>query len=72
MNFQVLTNEQINRIHAASIRILETVGVRIPHATVREKFRQAKAEVDESDEMVKIPEHLVMDSLGKAGKSFCV
>jgi len=72
MNFQVLTNEQINRIHAASIKILETVGVRIPHTTVREKFKQVKAEVDESAEMVKIPEHLVIDSLNKAGKSFCV
>ncbi len=72
MKFQVLTDEQINRIHAASIRILETVGVRIAHTEILTKFKQAGAEVDESVELVKIPEHLVMDSLERSGKNFCV
>ena len=72
MRFQVLTDEQLRRVHTASIEILETVGVRISHTEALERFKQASAEVDESAELVKIPEHLVVDSLEKAGKTFCV
>ena len=72
MRFHVLTDEQLRRIHAASIEILETVGVRVSHREILRKLRQSGAQVDESAESAKIPEHLVMDSLEKAGKSFCV
>lgn len=72
MNFQVLNDKQVNQIHSASIRVLETVGIRVPHKTILERFKQAGADVDESAELVKIPENLVMSSLKKAGKSFCI
>lgn len=70
MRFQFLTDEQLRRVHTASIEILETVGVRISHTEALERLKQASAEVDKSAELVKIPEHLVMDSLEKAGKTF--
>jgi len=72
MEIRVLTDKQIGQIHGASIKVLETVGVRVSHPEVLEKFRHAGAEVDESTESVKIPERLVMDSLEKAGKTFCI
>ena len=59
MEFKVLTDKQIAQIHNASIRILETIGVRISHKEVLKKFKEAGADVDESKETVKIPEKLV-------------
>ena len=72
MKFEVLTNKQIEQIHRASIKILETIGVRVSHKEVLERLQQNGAEVDKAAESAKIPERLVMDSLEKAGKDFCV
>ena len=70
MQLNILTEAQIAKIHAASMEILRTVGVRIPHPEMRQRFRAAGAGVDEATELVKIPESLVMDSLAQAGKTF--
>jgi len=32
MNLAVLKDTEVHRLHAASIEILETIGVEIPHA----------------------------------------
>jgi trimethylamine--corrinoid protein Co-methyltransferase len=72
MEFKVLTDKQIAQIHNASIRILETIGVRISHKDVLQKFKEAGADVDESKETVKIPERLVMESIEKTGKTFTI
>lgn len=70
MHLSVLTDNQIRMIHDASIEILNTIGVRIPHEKMRQLFLDAGAEVDEQAELVKIPENLVMVSLESAGKTF--
>jgi len=41
MILSVLTDDQIRRIHGASLRILATVGVRIPHAEMRRLLHEA-------------------------------
>ena len=38
MEFSVLDDEQIRRLHKASLEILRTVGVRVPHPEVRRLF----------------------------------
>ncbi len=70
--FQILTEEEIQQIHKVSVRVLETVGVRISHAEALGRFKAAGAEVNESSQIVKIPEKLIMESLTKAGKQFCL
>jgi trimethylamine--corrinoid protein Co-methyltransferase len=72
MEFQVLTNKQIEQIHNASIRILETIGIRISHKEIMQRFKEVGASVDESRESVKIPERLMMESIEKTGKTFCI
>jgi trimethylamine--corrinoid protein Co-methyltransferase len=67
---RVLTEEQLTKLHDASLEILDTVGVRIPHAEMRALFRQAGAVVDDASALVKIPAHLVMRCLARAGKTF--
>ncbi len=70
MRLTVLSDDQVNRIHDASLEILSTIGVRIPHPEMRRLFREAGAEVDESAEVVRIPEILVWRCLESAGKTF--
>ena len=70
MTFTVLTEGQISRIHDASLQILRTIGVRIPHPQMRRLFEEAGAQVDENTEVVRIPERVVEACLGTAGKQF--
>lgn len=70
MKLSILHDGQLDRLHAASLEILRTVGVRIPHAEMRRRFRDADAVVDDTTEIVRIPESLVEQALQSAGKAF--
>jgi len=70
MQLSMLSKAQIGRIHDASLSLLLAPGVRIPHADMRRRFREAGAEVDDDAALVKIPEHLVVWALEQAGKTF--
>jgi len=70
MRLTLLSENDVDRIHAASLSILSTIGVRIPHAEMRRLFRAAGARVDEAEEVVHIPESLVWSCLESAGKRF--
>ena len=72
MILTVLDNAQVDTLHRASLRILGEIGVLVPHADMRARFRDAGAAVDEAAARVRIPEALVMRSLDQAGKSFTV
>lgn len=67
---KVLAENQIKRIHEASLAILKRVGVVVPHRELLERFAASGAEVDLAKQLVKIPEELVMRCLGQAGKQF--
>jgi trimethylamine--corrinoid protein Co-methyltransferase len=68
----VLTNEQILRIHDASLAILERVGVHVPHPEILSRFADAGAKVDRAAGRVRIPPDLVARSLDRAGKQFTI
>ena len=70
MRLTVLGEQQLERLHCASLEILRTVGVRIPHPQMRSLFRDAGADVDDVAQLVKIPASLVDRSLDHAGKAF--
>lgn len=70
MRVQLLSPEQIDRIHAASLAILERTGVHVPHPEVLSRFADAGANVDHAAQRVRIPPDLVMRSLETAGKAF--
>ena len=69
-HFQVLSQEEIERIHAASMSILAEVGIKVSYKTARELFRQAGAQVDEETFAVKIPEQLVRWAVDQAPEQF--
>ncbi|MBN1628307.1 MAG: trimethylamine methyltransferase family protein [Thermoleophilia bacterium] len=70
MKLNVLTDNQIRRLHEASLHILEKVGVRVPHPEVRRRFEEAGALVE--GERVSMPEAVVTRCLEGAGKSFTI
>ena len=63
---EILTEEQINNIHQASLKIIEETGMRILYDEGREIFKAAGAQVDEETMMVKIDRGLLMESIEKA------
>jgi trimethylamine--corrinoid protein Co-methyltransferase len=69
---QALNPEQIRRLHSASLRILERVGVEVPHPDILQRFADAGATVDFPRRRVRIPGSLVERLLAQAGKTFAI
>jgi trimethylamine--corrinoid protein Co-methyltransferase len=68
--FEVLSGQEVERIHAASMEVLATVGVKVEWKTARELFRQAGADVDDGGQCVRIPEELVRWAVEQAPEQF--
>ncbi len=64
--FTVLSQEEIERIHAASMEVLATVGVKVDWGPAREIFGEAGADVDDEAQCVRIPEKLVRWAVDQA------
>ena len=64
--FQLLSKEQKERIHLASLKILEKVGVMIQSDTALKLVANGGADVDMNKKIAHIPQHLVNESLVKA------
>lgn len=70
MKVKLLTDNQIIKIHQASLKILEDIGVYIPHDEILSRFIKIGAEVDVKKKIVKIPPSLINEFIKKAGKNF--
>jgi len=68
---RLLSSQQSERIHQASLRLLETVGVRVHLRQAVELLERAGAEVREAS-TVRIPQGLVEDALKTAPRSISV
>ena len=68
--FEVLSQQEIERVHAASMEILADIGVKVDYGKARELFRGAGAQVDEEMRVVHIPARLVQQALQQAPSSF--
>jgi len=67
---EVLSQQEIERIHAASMEILAEIGIKVDYGKARELFHQAGAQVDDETQAVRIPESLVLWALEQAPSSF--
>lgn len=70
MQSRVLTDDQVRRIHNASLAILEKTGVTVPHDDMLRRFEDSGATVDRATQRVRIPADLVARSIQSAGKQF--
>ncbi len=69
---KVITDEEVEKIHRTSLRILAEVGVKFPNEQMLAKFESAGAAVDYDQQVVKIPEDLVNLAIDKLAKDFSV
>ena len=67
---ELATPEQIERIHQASLKVLEEIGIEVLHDGARVILKKAGAIVDESTQRVRFPRDLVESKIGLAPKSF--
>ncbi len=56
---EILDEQDLERLHQATLEVLATVGCRLPHRRVLDVMRQAGAEVDETTATVRLPPDLV-------------
>ena len=67
---EVLDNEQLDRIIASALTVLETQGMRFLEASSRKQLRAAGADVDEASKMVRFDRSLVLEQLALAPAEF--
>ena len=67
---EILTDEQVEQIHAAALDILQTTGVRVESEKARRIYEQGGAQVDHDDRRVRFPPGLVVECLRKCPPSF--
>jgi len=66
LRMDVLSKEDIEKIHRASLEIMQDVGVRFPSEKALDILEQAGAQVDRDRMVAKIPSKLVMDAIAEA------
>lgn len=70
LRLQVLDSQQLEEIRAATLHILETVGVRFPSEKALEVFAEHGAQVDLESQIVKLPSGLVLEAMKAAPRSY--
>lgn len=70
MRIKILDDDQLSKIHEATLTVLEKAGVRFPSDKALKIFADAGADVDFESQIVKIPANLLMEALEKAPRSF--
>lgn len=68
--YQPLSSDAIQRIHEASLTVLEKTGVAVEASDARERFKQAGAIVNEDAGRVYIPRAMVEDAIANACHRF--
>lgn len=61
--WELLVPEQLRQIHLTALRVLEEVGMWLPHQEILEIFHEAGARVDFEAQTVRMPAHLVESSI---------
>jgi len=66
--WEILSRGEIENAHYASLEVLETVGMVVQEETALKLLEEAGASVDSKRKLVKIPQHLIQETLRKIPK----
>lgn len=66
LNLNILSPEDVQRIHTATLDIIETVGVRFPSKIALDIWEAHGATVDRDTMIVKVPGYVIEDALKQA------
>jgi trimethylamine--corrinoid protein Co-methyltransferase len=67
---EFLSDDDIQRIHSAVLRVLAEVGVRMEYGPALEAMRDGGCEVDFDRHLVRVPEHVLRQALSAAPSEF--
>jgi trimethylamine---corrinoid protein Co-methyltransferase len=67
---RVLSEDQVETIHEASMRLLETTGMRVLHPPARRLFESVGAAVDEGSQMVRFDRDIIAAHVALAPSTF--
>ena len=68
--FKILSDDDAEKIHQASLEILERTGMIVEHDAYLEILKNAGAVVDAARRVVHLPRDLVINSIKKAPENF--
>jgi trimethylamine--corrinoid protein Co-methyltransferase len=69
-SLNVMTDDEVNEIHLATLEVLKDVGVYVQSEKARDIFASGGCSVDQAREVVKIPHWVVEDAISSAPASF--
>lgn len=69
IQFRILSEADLQRIHGGTLHILEAVGVQVDSDASRKLLRANGADVDDRTRIVRFPPHLVEEALAKKSTS---
>jgi len=67
---EILSEDQVEQIHQASLKLLEEHGMRVLYQGARELLAAAGADVDEGSQMVRLDRGLVMERIATVPSEF--
>lgn len=70
--FEVLSKKELDQIHHASLRVLREKGVKVEAQDLRDLFRERGADVDDSEQVVRIPEEIILWAIEQTPSKFMV
>lgn len=68
--YEILNPVQVEQVHLTALRVLEEVGLWLPHREILEYFHQAGAQVSFDEQMVRLPPELTTDCIQKFPPGF--
>lgn len=69
---EVLSEDQVEAIHQASLKVLANAGIKVLGADARGFYREAGADIDEGEMIVRFAPELIEELLAKAPANFAI
>jgi trimethylamine--corrinoid protein Co-methyltransferase len=70
LRWEVLSSSEIERIHEATLDILEDPGIRFPSAKALDVLERGGCLVDRATEMARLPRKVVMEAVAAAPRQY--
>lgn len=70
LSLNILTPDDVQRIHEATLDVIENVGIRFPSQKALDIWEEHGATVDRNNNVVKAPGHLIEEALKKAPPAY--
>jgi trimethylamine--corrinoid protein Co-methyltransferase len=72
LRLEILSRQDVERIHTASLDVIESVGVRFPSERALDVWEACGATVDRDTTVVKVPGHIIEEALKRAPPAYAL